>query len=55
MIRGPSDGTEKHKGPICKACGAEFYYDYTPRPNDYSGLCENCFEMPKRSPDSGEG
>ena len=44
MIRDPSDGTTKHDGPICKGCGLPFYYDYTPRPSDISGYCENCFE-----------
>jgi len=50
MIRDPSDGSVRdHTGPICKGCGLEFYYDFVPRPNDYSGYCENCFE--KSAPD----
>ena len=51
MIRDPSDGSvREHTGPICKGCGAEFYYDFVPRPNDSSGYCENCFERPKSVP-----
>ncbi len=33
----------KHKGPVCKGCSEEFYYDFTER-NDGSGYCWICFD-----------
>jgi uncharacterized Zn ribbon protein len=33
----------KHKGPVCKQCGSEFYYDYIPQRHDFSGYCRECY------------
>lgn len=35
----------KHRGPICRECKCEFYYDFLEKPHPYesSGLCWECW------------
>lgn len=35
----------EHRGPVCKQCGTEFYYDYLDKPERHegSGYCWLCF------------